>query len=87
VTELPDLTQAFERSGLLDVAYTLEDSPVGLLLLAATPVGLARVAYLEAGGSPRGSSAPPPASTSPAASWSASSTASSRASRCRSTGG
>jgi len=52
VTELPDLTQAFERSGLLDVAYTLEDSPVGRLLLAATSRGLARVAYLEAGNDP-----------------------------------
>ena len=52
MTELPDLTQAFERSGLLDVAYTLEDSPVGRLLLAATSRGLARVAYLEAGNDP-----------------------------------
>jgi methylated-DNA-[protein]-cysteine S-methyltransferase len=49
---LPDLTQAFERSGLVDVAYTLEDSPVGRLLLAATSRGLARVAYLDAGGGP-----------------------------------
>jgi len=48
VTELPDLTPAFERSGLVDVAYTLEDSPVGRLLLAATSRGLARVAYLDA---------------------------------------
>ena len=52
MTELPDLTQAFERSGLLDVAYTLEDSPVGRLLLAATPRGLARVAYLGEGEEP-----------------------------------
>jgi methylated-DNA-[protein]-cysteine S-methyltransferase len=51
-TGLPDLTQAFERSGLVDVAYTLEDSPVGMLLLAATSRGLARVAYLEAGEGP-----------------------------------
>jgi methylated-DNA-[protein]-cysteine S-methyltransferase len=47
VSELPDLTRAFEASGLIDVAYTLEDSPVGRLLLAATPRGLVRVAYLE----------------------------------------
>jgi methylated-DNA-[protein]-cysteine S-methyltransferase len=52
VSELPDLTEAFERSGLLDVAYTLEDSPVGRLLLAATRRGLARVAYLDAGDGP-----------------------------------
>lgn len=31
--------------GLLDVTYRLLDSPVGTLLVAATPVGLARVAY------------------------------------------
>lgn len=31
--------------GLLDVAYTVVDSPVGDLLLAATPTGLVRVAF------------------------------------------
>jgi len=31
--------------GLLDVAYTLTDSPVGTLLLAATPAGLCRVSF------------------------------------------
>lgn len=31
--------------GLLDLAYTTVDSPVGPLLLAATPRGLVRVAY------------------------------------------
>jgi methylated-DNA-[protein]-cysteine S-methyltransferase len=31
--------------GLLDVAYRTVDTPVGTLLLAATPVGLVRVAY------------------------------------------
>jgi methylated-DNA-[protein]-cysteine S-methyltransferase len=36
---------AAEAEGLLDVAYTTVDSPVGTLLLAATPKGLARVAY------------------------------------------
>ena len=46
MTELPDLSAAFERSGLVDVAYALSDSPLGSLLLAATPRGLARVAYL-----------------------------------------
>jgi methylated-DNA-[protein]-cysteine S-methyltransferase len=36
---------AAEAEGLLDVAYTTIDSPVGTLLLAATPKGLLRVAY------------------------------------------
>jgi methylated-DNA-[protein]-cysteine S-methyltransferase len=36
---------AAEAAGLLDVAYTTVDSPVGPLLLAATPHGLVRVAY------------------------------------------
>jgi methylated-DNA-[protein]-cysteine S-methyltransferase len=36
---------AAEAEGLLDVAYTTVDSPVGPLLLAATPKGLVRVAY------------------------------------------
>ena len=39
------LGQAAEAEGLLDVAYTTIDSPVGPLLLAATPKGLVRVAY------------------------------------------
>jgi methylated-DNA-[protein]-cysteine S-methyltransferase len=39
------LEQAAERDDLLDVAYTTIDSPVGKLLLAATPKGLVRVAY------------------------------------------
>jgi methylated-DNA-[protein]-cysteine S-methyltransferase len=34
-----------EAAGLLDVAYTTVDSPVGPLLLAATRHGLVRVAY------------------------------------------
>jgi methylated-DNA-[protein]-cysteine S-methyltransferase len=34
-----------EAEGLLDVAYTTIDSPVGTLLLAATPKGLVRVAF------------------------------------------
>jgi methylated-DNA-[protein]-cysteine S-methyltransferase len=36
---------AAEAEGLLDVAYTTVDSPVGALLLAATHKGLVRVAY------------------------------------------
>jgi methylated-DNA-[protein]-cysteine S-methyltransferase len=37
-------TEAQERN-LLDVAYRTVDTPVGSLLLAATPAGLVRVAY------------------------------------------
>lgn len=39
------LQQTAEAEGLLDVAYTTIDSPVGSLLLAATPNGLVRVAF------------------------------------------
>ena len=39
------LERAAEAEGLLDIAYTTVDSPVGPLLLAATPKGLVRVAY------------------------------------------
>lgn len=39
------LAEAAEPSGLLDVAYRTIDTPVGTLLLAATTVGLVRVAY------------------------------------------
>ena len=46
---LARLHQRLERDaaadGLLDVAYRTVDSPVGTLLLAATTVGLVRVAY------------------------------------------
>jgi methylated-DNA-[protein]-cysteine S-methyltransferase len=41
----PDVSEAAARAGLLDVAYTFEDSPLGRLLLATTPRGLVRVAY------------------------------------------
>lgn len=34
-----------QSAGLLDVAYRTLDTPVGTLLLAATPAGLVRVAY------------------------------------------
>ena len=49
MTALPDLNAAFEAAGLLDVAYTLTDSPVGRLLLASTATGVVRLAYLDAG--------------------------------------
>lgn len=41
------LEAAAQAEGLLDVAYTTVDSPVGTLLLAATPKGLVRVAYAK----------------------------------------
>lgn len=47
--ELPDLTEAAATAGLLDVAYATLDSPVGRLLVAVTPRGLVRLAYLDAG--------------------------------------
>jgi methylated-DNA-[protein]-cysteine S-methyltransferase len=46
---LPDLSAAAAEAGLLDVAYTTLDSPVGTLLLALTPRGLVRVAYVDSG--------------------------------------
>jgi methylated-DNA-[protein]-cysteine S-methyltransferase len=39
------LAHEADAQQLLDVAYTVVDSPVGALLLAATPGGLVRVAY------------------------------------------
>ena len=42
-----DLAARAAAAGLLDVAYALHDSPVGQLLLAATPAGLVRIAYLD----------------------------------------
>jgi methylated-DNA-[protein]-cysteine S-methyltransferase len=44
---LPDIGPAAAQAGLLDVAYATEDFPVGRLLLAATPHGLVRLAYLQ----------------------------------------
>jgi methylated-DNA-[protein]-cysteine S-methyltransferase len=38
-----------EHEDLLDVAYRTVDTPLGSLLLAATPVGLVRVAYASEG--------------------------------------
>ena len=39
------LVEAAHTAGLLDIAYRTIDTPVGTLLLAATPKGLVRVAY------------------------------------------
>ena len=47
---MPDLGPAAAAAGLLDVAYATLDSPVGTLLLARTPRGLVRVAYVDFGG-------------------------------------
>lgn len=44
---LPSVADAASNAGLLDVAYTTLDSPVGTLLLACTPRGLVRLAYLD----------------------------------------
>jgi methylated-DNA-[protein]-cysteine S-methyltransferase len=43
------LAAAADRDGLLDVAYRTVDSPVGALLIAATPAGLVRVAFSSEG--------------------------------------
>lgn len=44
---LPDLTETFERSGLIDVSYIVDESPVGTLLLAATDTGLVCLHYVR----------------------------------------
>jgi methylated-DNA-[protein]-cysteine S-methyltransferase len=43
----PQLELPASAAGLLDVAYATFDSPVGKLLLASTPRGLVRIAYLD----------------------------------------
>ena len=43
----PDIAAGAASAGLLDVAYARLDSPVGTLLVATTPRGLVRVAYLD----------------------------------------
>jgi methylated-DNA-[protein]-cysteine S-methyltransferase len=43
------LVGAAETHDVLDVAYRTVDSPVGALLIAATPVGLVRVAFSSEG--------------------------------------
>jgi methylated-DNA-[protein]-cysteine S-methyltransferase len=44
-----ELAQRAAADGLLDVAYASVDSPLGPLVVAATPRGLVRVAYTEPG--------------------------------------
>ena len=43
------LVREARRDELLDIAYRTVDSPVGALLLAATPAGLVRVAFASEG--------------------------------------
>jgi methylated-DNA-[protein]-cysteine S-methyltransferase len=43
----PDFSDAAAAAGLLDVAYATLDSPVGPLLVATTPRGLVRIAYVD----------------------------------------
>jgi methylated-DNA-[protein]-cysteine S-methyltransferase len=43
------LAATAQREGILDVAYRVVDSPVGALLLAATELGLVRVAFAVEG--------------------------------------
>lgn len=45
---LPEIAGAAAAAGLLDVAYASFDFPVGRLLLAGTPRGLVRLAFLDA---------------------------------------
>src|SRR4051812_10541257 len=46
-TDAPELAERAAEEGLLDVAYTSVDSPLGPLVVAATPKGLVRVSYTE----------------------------------------
>jgi methylated-DNA-[protein]-cysteine S-methyltransferase len=43
----PRFDDAAAAAGLLDVAYATLDSPLGTLLLASTPNGLVRLAYVD----------------------------------------
>lgn len=44
---LDELVMRATTENLVDVAYTMMESPVGTLLLAATPVGLVRIAFAD----------------------------------------
>jgi methylated-DNA-[protein]-cysteine S-methyltransferase len=45
--DTPDLSTRADREGLLDVAYASVDSPLGPLIVAATPKGLVRISYTD----------------------------------------
>src|SRR4051812_5683456 len=47
--EPPALADRALHDGLVDVAYAITDSPVGPLLLAATPAGVVRVSFAREG--------------------------------------
>jgi methylated-DNA-[protein]-cysteine S-methyltransferase len=47
---LPEIGEAAEAAGLLDVAYATLESPLGTLLLAGTSAGLVRLAYVDCTG-------------------------------------
>lgn len=47
--EPPSIVDAALAAEVLDVAYARLDSPVGTLVLASTPQGLARLAYVDEG--------------------------------------
>ena len=99
---LARLHQRLEREAatdeLLDVAYRTVDSPVGALLLAATTVGLVRVAYdiedhdavlakLADAGEPTRAARAGPTGRPPPASSTSTSPSGAPASRCRSISG
>jgi methylated-DNA-[protein]-cysteine S-methyltransferase len=44
-TLLDDVNRRAEAEGLVDVAWTVTDSPIGRLTLAATPAGLVRLSF------------------------------------------
>ena len=46
-TLLDDINRRAEAEGLVDVAWTVTDSPIGQLTLAATPAGLVRLSFGE----------------------------------------
>jgi methylated-DNA-[protein]-cysteine S-methyltransferase len=49
---VPDFVPKAAAEGLVDVAYTVEDSPVGKLLLASTKRGLVRLIWVSDPGQP-----------------------------------
>jgi methylated-DNA-[protein]-cysteine S-methyltransferase len=53
VHAVPAIAPAAARAGLVDVAYALEETPLGRLLLASSERGLVRIAYLDASGRER----------------------------------
>jgi methylated-DNA-[protein]-cysteine S-methyltransferase len=50
--DFPEFSSAAAAEGLVDVAYAIEDSPVGRLLLASTKRGLVRLIWVSEAGQP-----------------------------------